>query len=66
MAHVGRLVRSSHIHHAGYKGSSDAFIDASVQLALAGARKINAETGKRMHILVPDEGEFKRSAKMYA
>lgn len=49
----------------GYKGSSDAFIDASVQLALAGARKINAETGKRVHILVPDEGEFKRSAKMY-
>lgn len=48
-----------------YKGSSDAFIDASVQLALAGARKMNAETGKRVHILVPDETEYNRSAKMF-
>lgn len=26
--------------HAGYKGASDLFIDANVQLALAGARKV--------------------------
>lgn len=48
-----------------YKGSSDAFIDAAVQLALAGARKISADTGKKVHILVPDETEYKRSVKMF-
>ncbi|KIY95122.1 hypothetical protein MNEG_12840 [Monoraphidium neglectum] len=47
-----------------YKGSSDLFIDSNVQLALAAAKKV-AAAGKRVHVLVPDLGEYGRSYKIF-
>ncbi|KAJ9510543.1 hypothetical protein QJQ45_016020 [Haematococcus lacustris] len=51
-------------HSAGYKGASDVFIDANVQLALAGARKL-AAAGRRVHVVMPDQGEYDRTYKMF-
>ena len=77
---------------AAYKSSSDAFVDANVQLAIASARLVSPmvserahsaehmcrdlhgvrgtqlaeQTGKRVHIVVPDEGEYNRSFRMCA
>ncbi|KAJ9508403.1 hypothetical protein QJQ45_011925 [Haematococcus lacustris] len=48
----------------GYKGASDVFIDANVQLALAGARKL-AAAGRRVHVVMPDQGEYDRTFKMF-
>ncbi|KAI8470773.1 MAG: hypothetical protein J3K34DRAFT_419381 [Monoraphidium minutum] len=47
-----------------YKGSSDLFIDSNVQLALAAAKKM-AAAGKRVHVLLPDLGEYARSYKIF-
>lgn len=49
---------------AGYKGSSDLYIDANIQLAIAAAKKIS-EDGKKIHILLPDSAEYQRSCKMF-
>eukprot|EP00798_Chlamydomonas_sp_ICE-L_P008024 gene8024-1254_t len=46
-----------------YKGSSDLFMDSNVQLALFGAKQI-ALTGKKVHVVLPDLGEYTRSFKM--
>ncbi|KAK9826777.1 hypothetical protein WJX81_008050 [Elliptochloris bilobata] len=48
-----------------YKSSSDAFVDANVQLAIASARLLAEQSGKRVHIVVPDEGEYNRSYRMF-
>lgn len=50
---------------AGYKGSSDLYIDSNIQLALAAAKQLTTDTGKRFHILLPDEAEYKRAISMY-
>eukprot|EP00775_Hariotina_reticulata_P012638 gene12638-12767_t len=47
-----------------YKGSSDLFIDANIQLALSAAKQI-AASGKRVHVVAPDYGEYARSYKMF-
>ncbi|PSC74905.1 LOW PSII ACCUMULATION chloroplastic [Micractinium conductrix] len=49
----------------GYKGASDLYIDANIQLALAAARQLAERTGKRVHMLLPDEIEFKRAEDMF-
>ncbi|GAB4822300.1 hypothetical protein N2152v2_009346 [Parachlorella kessleri] len=49
----------------GYKGSSDLYIDANIQLALAAGRRIYEKSGKRVHVLVPDEVEYRRAYKMF-
>ncbi|CAL5219520.1 g1367 [Coccomyxa viridis] len=49
----------------GYKGASDWFIDSNIQLALAAGKMIRADSGKRVHIVVPDGGEYNRSYKMF-
>ena len=49
---------------AAYKGASDLYIDANVQLALATARNIREQTGKTVVVLLPDEPEYARSSKM--
>jgi hypothetical protein len=50
--------------HTGYKGASDLYIDSNIQLALAAARQIAIDTGKSVHILLPDETEYRRAYKM--
>ncbi|GAX79735.1 hypothetical protein CEUSTIGMA_g7176.t1 [Chlamydomonas eustigma] len=47
----------------GYKSNSDLFIDSNVQLALAAA-KLLAASGKRTHVVMPDNGEYIRTYKM--
>lgn len=49
---------------AGYKGASDLYIDANIQLALAGAKQLAEATGKQVHLLLPDEVEYQRAADM--
>ena len=39
------------------------WVDSNVQLALAAARAL-AAAGKRVHIVLPDLGEYSRSYKM--
>lgn len=46
-----------------YKGASDMYIDTNVQLAIATAKQIKAE-GYKVHIVVPDITEYKRSFKL--
>ena len=41
------------------------YIDSNIQLALAAARQLSTDTGKRIHILLPDEVEFRRAVKVY-
>jgi hypothetical protein len=64
-----------------YKGSSDLFIDSNVQLALTAAKMLAGLTplpagapassaapspdGRRVHIVVPDLGEYARSYKLF-
>jgi len=52
------------VFSAGYNGASDFFIDTNVQLAVSAARELHAGTGKRTHILLPDETEYLRAAKL--
>eukprot|EP00882_Tetradesmus_deserticola_P024642 GHRQ01026944.1.p1 GENE.GHRQ01026944.1~~GHRQ01026944.1.p1 ORF type:complete len:157 (+),score=31.25 GHRQ01026944.1:104-574(+) len=47
-----------------YKGSSDLFIDSNIQYALLAAKQISA-TGKKVHLVAPDFGEYARSYKMW-
>ncbi|EFJ52145.1 hypothetical protein VOLCADRAFT_103166 [Volvox carteri f. nagariensis] len=48
----------------GYKGSSDLFIDSNTQLALAGARRLAAR-GRKVHIVLPDGGEYARTCRIF-
>ncbi|KAK9841103.1 hypothetical protein WJX84_001350 [Apatococcus fuscideae] len=48
-----------------YKGSSDSYIDANIQLAITAGKELALKDKKRVHILVPDKGEFKRSYPMF-
>lgn len=50
---------------AGYKGSSDLYIDANIQLALAAAKQLHATTSKKIHLLLPDDTEYRRAYKLY-
>lgn len=49
----------------GYKGSSDLYIDSNVQLAIAAARKIFSTTAMKVHILLPDEPEYRRAYQLF-
>ncbi len=49
----------------GYKGSSDLYIDSNIQLAISAGRKIYSTTAMKVHILLPDEAEYKRAYKLY-
>ncbi|GLC38956.1 hypothetical protein PLESTB_000465400 [Pleodorina starrii] len=48
----------------GYKGSSDLFIDSNTQLALAGAKRMAAR-GRKVHIVLPDAGEYARTCRIF-
>ncbi|KXZ56733.1 hypothetical protein GPECTOR_1g660 [Gonium pectorale] len=48
----------------GYKGSSDLFIDSNTQLALAGAKRLAAR-GRKVHIVLPDGGEYARTFRIF-
>ena len=48
----------------GYKGSSDLYIDSNIQLAIAAARKIYSTTALKVHILLPDDAEYRRAYKL--
>lgn len=50
---------------SGYAGSSDLFIDSSIQLAISMGRKLNAATGKKVHIVLPDGPEYNRAYKLF-
>ena len=56
--------RSPALARAAYKGASDAYIDANVQLALATARDVHAASGQRVVVLLPDQPEYERSSKL--
>ncbi|PRW60675.1 LOW PSII ACCUMULATION chloroplastic [Chlorella sorokiniana] len=49
----------------GYKGASDLYIDANIQLAIAAGKQLSEVTGKRVHLLLPDEVEYKRAVDMF-
>lgn len=48
----------------GYKGSSDLYIDSNIQLAISAGRKIYSTTAMKVHILLPDEAEYKRAYRL--
>ncbi|KAG1359485.1 Protein LOW PSII ACCUMULATION 3, chloroplastic [Cocos nucifera] len=50
---------------SSYKGSSDEFIDANIQLALAVARKIQEMKGIRSCIVFPDQPERRRASQLF-
>ena len=50
---------------SGYAGSSDLFIDSSIQLSISMARKLHATTGKLVHIVLPDGPEYNRAYKLF-
>ena len=41
------------------------FVQASISEEVCHAPQIRADSGKRVHIVVPDGGEYNRSYKMY-
>ncbi|KAK9809712.1 hypothetical protein WJX73_008906 [Symbiochloris irregularis] len=45
--------------------SSDEYIDTNVQLAISAAKKLRDAGWKRIHVIVPDKGEFNRSYRMF-
>ena len=47
-----------------YKASSDIFIDANVQFAIALGRVL-AEYGRKTKVLLPDENEYRRANKIF-
>ncbi|KAK9816523.1 hypothetical protein WJX72_001521 [[Myrmecia] bisecta] len=49
----------------GYKNASDSYVDANVQFALSFARQMSERKGKKVHILVPDQNEYRRSYNMF-
>ncbi|EFJ35300.1 hypothetical protein SELMODRAFT_166238 [Selaginella moellendorffii] len=50
---------------SSYKGSSDDFIDANIQLALAFANKLNAARGIVTKIVFPDNVEKRRASRVF-
>ncbi|EEC72347.1 hypothetical protein OsI_05588 [Oryza sativa Indica Group] len=50
---------------SSYKGSSDEFIDANIQLALAVARKLKELKGTRSCIVFPDLPEKRRASQLF-
>ncbi|XP_078441792.1 low PSII Accumulation 3 [Wolffia australiana] len=50
---------------SSYKGSSDEFIDANIQLALAVVRKVQEMRGTRACIVFPDQPEKRRASKLF-
>lgn len=50
---------------SGYKGSSDEFIDANIQLAFALARKLNELKGWSTRIVFPDGPEKRRALRVF-
>ncbi|XP_072977949.1 protein LPA3 [Typha angustifolia] len=48
-----------------YKGSSDEFIDANIQLALAVVRKLQEMKGTRSCIVFPDQPEKRRASQLF-
>ncbi|KAJ6837149.1 protein LOW PSII ACCUMULATION 3, chloroplastic [Iris pallida] len=50
---------------SSYKGSSDEFIDANIQLALAVVRNLKEMKGIRSCIVFPDQPEKRRASQMF-
>ncbi|XP_062157378.1 protein LPA3 [Alnus glutinosa] len=50
---------------SSYKGSSDEFIDANIQLALAVVRKLQERKQARACIVFPDKPEKRRSSQLF-
>ncbi|XP_062224315.1 protein LPA3 [Phragmites australis] len=50
---------------SSYKGSSDEFIDANIQLALAVARKLKELKGTRSCLVFPDQPEKRRASQLF-
>ncbi|KGN45217.1 protein LOW PSII ACCUMULATION 3, chloroplastic [Cucumis sativus] len=50
---------------SSYKGSSDDFIDANIQLALAVARNLQEKRGIRSCIVFPDKPEKRRASQLF-
>ncbi|KAJ8509918.1 hypothetical protein OPV22_000352 [Ensete ventricosum] len=50
---------------SSYKGNSDEFIDANIQLALAVARKLQEMKGARSCIVFPDQPEKRRASQLF-
>ncbi|KAK3151971.1 hypothetical protein QOZ80_2BG0152750 [Eleusine coracana subsp. coracana] len=50
---------------SSYKGSSDEFIDANIQLALTVARKLKELKGTRSCIVFPDQPEKRRASQLF-
>ncbi|XP_022149990.1 protein LOW PSII ACCUMULATION 3, chloroplastic isoform X1 [Momordica charantia] len=50
---------------SSYKGSSDEFIDANIQLALAVARNLQENRGTRSCIVFPDKPEKRRASQLF-
>ncbi|KAK6915129.1 protein of unknown function DUF1995 [Dillenia turbinata] len=50
---------------SSYKGSSDEFIDANIQLALAAVRKLQERKGLRSCIVFPDKPEKRRASQFF-
>ncbi|KAG2648058.1 hypothetical protein PVAP13_1NG053900 [Panicum virgatum] len=50
---------------SSYKGSSDEFIDANIQLALVVARKLKELKGTRSCIVFPDQPEKRRASQIF-
>ncbi|KAG9442563.1 hypothetical protein H6P81_018417 [Aristolochia fimbriata] len=50
---------------SSYKGSSDEFIDANIQLVLAVVRKLNEMKGTRACIVFPDGPEKRRASQLF-
>ncbi|WOL05326.1 protein LOW PSII ACCUMULATION 3, chloroplastic [Canna indica] len=50
---------------SSYKGNSDEFIDANIQLALVVARKLHEMKGTRSCIVFPDQPEKRRASQLF-
>lgn len=48
-----------------YKVGSDDYIDANIQLAISAATEMIEKKGIKVHLIVPDKGEYRRSFKMF-
>ncbi|KAI5071727.1 hypothetical protein GOP47_0013978 [Adiantum capillus-veneris] len=50
---------------SGYKGSSDEFLDANIQLVLALVRKLNEIRGVSSRVVFPDKPEKRRALRIF-
>lgn len=50
--------------YKGYKGASDLYIDANIQLALSAGKQLHEVTGKKVHVCLPDEAEYNRAKEL--